>query len=118
MERFSSHLECLRPAPRDLEDFFRKRALRIVAKDRTVSLNSRLYEAPVSLIGKRVVLLYHDHDPSRVEVFFEERSYGFISLLDERVNFRVGRFGNKIEIDSEEKNVGGEKLTFRKEQSS
>ena len=117
MERFSSHLECLRPAPRDLEDFFRKRALRIVAKDRTVSLNCRLYEAPVSLIGKRVVLLYHDHDPARVEVFFDERSYGLISLLDERVNFRVRRSGSKIEIDAEEKTLSGGKLVFSKEES-
>ncbi len=117
MERFSSHLECLRPAPRDLEDFFRKRALRIVAKDRTVSLNSRLYEAPVSLIGKRVVLLYHDHDPSRVEVFFEERSYGFICLLDERVNFRVRRSGSNIEIDAQDKPLSGGKLVFPKEES-
>jgi putative transposase len=117
MERFSSHLECLRPAPRDLEDFFRKRALRIVAKDRTVSLNRRLYEAPVSLIGKRVVLLYHDHDPARVEVFFDERSYGLISLLDERVNFRVRRSGSKIEIDAEEKTLSGGKLVFPKEES-
>jgi len=117
MERFSSHLECLRPTPRDLEDFFRKRALRIVARDRTVSLNSRLYEAPVCLIGKRVALLYHDHDPSRVEVLFEEHSYGFISLLDERVNFRVRRSGSKIEIDTQDKPLGGGKLVFPKEES-
>jgi hypothetical protein len=117
MERFSSHLECLRPTPRDLEDFFRKRALRIVARDRTVSLNSRLYEARVCLIGKRVALLYHDHDPSRVEVLFEEHSYGFISLLDERVNFRVRRSGSKIEIDTQDKPLGGGKLVFPKEES-
>ena len=36
LQRFSAHLECLRPAPPHLEDFFRKRILRIVAKDRTV----------------------------------------------------------------------------------
>ncbi len=47
LERFSSHLECLRPTPSNLEDYFRKRTLRIVAKDRTVALNGRLYEAPL-----------------------------------------------------------------------
>jgi transposase InsO family protein len=118
IERFSSHLECLRPAPATLEDFFRKRAVRIVAKDRTVALNGRLYEAPVSLIGKRVALLYHDHDPARVEVVFEERSYGFIAFLDQRVNFRVRRCHDGIEVQAEEKELGGGKLIFRKEESS
>lgn len=117
MERFSSHLECLRPAPAHLEDFFRKRAVRKVEKDRTVALNSRLYEAPVSLIGKKVALLYHDHDPARVEIFWEERSYGFISLLDQKVNFRVQRGSHRTEIQSEQKNWGGGRLKFRKEES-
>lgn len=117
MERFSSHLECLRPAPPQLEDSFRKRAVRKVEKDRTVALNGRLYEAPVSLIGKKVALLYHEHDPARVEILLEEHSYGFISLLDQRVNFRVHRGSHRTEIQSEEKNWGGGKLQFPKEES-
>ena len=116
LERFSSHLECLRPAPPNLEDFFRKRALRKVEKDRTIALNSRLYEAPVSLIGKKVALLYHEHDPGRVEIFWEERSYGFISLLDQKVNFRVRRNSERTEIQSEDKIWHGGKLMFRKEE--
>ncbi len=117
LERFTAHLECLRPAPPNLEDFFRKRTVRNVAKDRTVALNSRLYEAPLSLIGKKVALLYHDHDPARVEIFFEERSYGFISLLDQRVNFRVRRAHDQIvEIRSEERHPQGGKLIFRREE--
>lgn len=83
-----------------------------------MALNSRLYEAPVALIGKRVALFYHDHDPARVEILFEERSYGFISLLDQRVNFRVRRSHDRIEIQAEEKELGGGKLIFRKEESS
>jgi putative transposase len=118
LERFSSHLECLRPAPTHLEDFFRKRTLRIVAKDRTVSLNGRLYEAPVSLIGKKVALLYHDHDPARVEIFLEEHSHGFITLLDQKVNFRVRRVNAHLEIRSEPKQISTGQLIFRKEQSS
>jgi transposase InsO family protein len=118
LERFSSHLECLRPTPTHLEDFFRKRTLRIVAKDRTVSLNGRLYEAPVSLIGKKVALLYHDHDPARVEIFLEEHSHGFMTLLDQKVNFRVRRVNAHLEIQSEPKPISGGKLIFRKEQPS
>jgi len=117
VQRFSSHLECLRPSPPHLEDFFRKRALRVVAKDRTIALNSRIYEAPISLIGKRVALLYHDHDRARVEVFWEGRSYGFISLLDEKVNFRVRRGSGKIEIQSDIKEPGSGQLNFSKEES-
>lgn len=117
LQRFSSHLECLRPAPPHLEDFFRKRAVRKVEKDRSIALNGRLYEAPVSLIGKTVSLLYHDHDPARVEIFWEERSYGFISLLDQRVNFRVRRNSERTEIQSEDKISGGGKLRFPKEVS-
>jgi len=115
LQRFSAHLECLRPAPPHIEDFFRKRALRKVEKDRTVALNSRLYEAPLSLIGKTVALLFHDHDPARVEIFWEERSYGFISLLNQQVNFRVRRNSERTEIQSEDKISGGGKLNFRKE---
>jgi hypothetical protein len=88
-----------------------------VAKDRSVALNGRLYEAPLCLLGKRVVLWYHDHDPSRVEVFWEDRSYGFLSLLDERVNFRVRRDNHRIvEVQSEGKGSEGGKLSLRKEE--
>jgi len=117
LERFSSHLECLRPVPSNLEDYFRKRTLRIVAKDRTVALNGRLYEAPIALMGKKVALLYHDHDPARVEIFFEEHSYGFITLLDQRVNFRVRRQKQSVEIESETEAIHGGKLVFPKEVS-
>jgi transposase InsO family protein len=115
LERFSSHLECLRPAPPNLEDYFRKRTLRVVARDRTVALNGRLYEAPIALIGKKAALLYHDHDPARVEIFLEEHSYGFLTLLDQRVNFRVRREHQSIEIQSEQKEIHGGKLVFPKE---
>jgi putative transposase len=115
LERFSSHLECLRPSPPNLEDSFRKRTVRIVAKDRAVALNGRLYEAPIALIGKKVALLYHDHDPARVEVFFEERSYGVMTFLDQRVNFRVRRENHRIEIQSEPEAIDGGKLVFPKE---
>ncbi len=117
LERFSSHLECVRPAPPTLEDFFRKRTLRNVAKDRSVALQGRLYEAPLGLLGKRVVLWYHDHDPSRVEVFWEDRSYGFLALLDERVNFRVRRDHHRIvEVHSEGKGSEGGRLSLREEE--
>jgi putative transposase len=114
LKRFSAHLECLRPAPPHLEDFFRKRAVRKVEKDRTVALNGRLYEAPVALIGKTVILFYHEQDPARIEIFLEEHSYGFISLLNQRVNFRVHRANHRTEIQEEERIWSGGKLRFGK----
>jgi len=90
-ERFTAHMECLRAAPRELGDFFRKPARRRVAKDRTITLNGKLYEAPVALIGKQVQLLYHENHPDQVEVLCNQKSYGFLTLLDLHINARVKR---------------------------
>jgi hypothetical protein len=74
--RFTDNMKCLRPAPDNLTDHFRQRVRRKVAKDRTITLNGRLFEAPVALIGQQVELLYHNHRPDQVEVIFKQRSYG------------------------------------------
>jgi transposase InsO family protein len=100
LKRFAASMECIRPAPGDLEDYFRKRARRKAAKDRTVSLNGRLFEAPVPLIGKQLTLLYHDHDPARVEILLEGRSHGFLTPLDLHVNCRVRRLSQRTVLDS------------------
>lgn len=91
LDRYLAHLHLLREAPKGLADYFRVRIIRKVDKDRTVSLGGRLYEAPVHLIGKMVTLLYHEHDPSRVEVFFNNTSSGMLVPLDVNVNCRVRR---------------------------
>lgn len=66
--RFTSNMECLRPAPENLRDYFRKMARRKVAKDRSITFKGKLYEVPVPLIGKQVELLYHDNDPDHIEI--------------------------------------------------
>jgi hypothetical protein len=91
LERYLAHLEALRPAPRDLWDYFRVPARRKVDKDRTVSLGGLLFEAPAGLIGKTVTLLYHKHDPKRVEVLLDENSRGFLTPLNVGINSRVRR---------------------------
>lgn len=93
-KRFTSNLQCLRAAPADLLDHFRQTARRRVAKDRTVVLNGRLYEAPVALIGRQVELLYHAGDPDRVEIRFAQNSYGIVSPVNLYVNCRVKRDRN------------------------
>ena len=89
--RFTSHMQCLRPAPHDLRDHFRIRTRRRVAKDRTIVLNGRLYEAPVPLIGKQVLLLYHENHSERVEALYDNQSYGFLIPVDLHINARVRR---------------------------
>ncbi|MEW6429824.1 MAG: DDE-type integrase/transposase/recombinase [Thermodesulfobacteriota bacterium] len=90
-ERFARHLEMIRPAPHDLEDHFRKEARRRVAKDRTISLEGRLYEAPTRLIGEYVQLLYHPSRPERVEIVHKNTSYGHLLPVDLKVNCTVRR---------------------------
>ena len=92
--RFSRNLSCIRQAPRDLKNHFRKAVYRRVAKDRTVTLDGRLYEAPVVLIGKRILLLYHEKAPARVEALWGQKSHGFLTPVDLNVNCRVKRDRN------------------------
>ena len=102
-KRFTSNMECIRCAPSDLSDHFRKTVLRRVNKDRSVTINNRLYEAPVELIGKRVVLLYHENKPEQVEIRMAEKSFGNLQQVDLHVNCRVKRDKNcQIEIATQE----------------
>jgi len=93
-ERFTAQLQCLRSAPENLRDYFRKVARRKVAKDRSITFNGKLYEAPVPLIGNRVELLYHDHDPDHIEVKWKSKSYGILRPVDLHINCRVKRDDN------------------------
>jgi transposase InsO family protein len=112
LQRFAQHMECLRPAPKDLEDYFRKRARRRVARDRTVALGGRLYEAPVPLIGKQVTLMYHEHDPARVEVLLENRSHGLLRPVNLQVNSRVRRTRGHDLLESTPNPLTGGRLPF------
>jgi putative transposase len=95
-ERFTSNLECIRKAPDDLENHFRKVARRKVANDRSIAFQGRLYEAPVSLIGKRIELLYHENDLDQIEVKSKGKSYGIVRLINLHVNCRVKRDENNM----------------------
>ena len=98
-KRFTSKMECLRVAPDNLRDYFRKTVRRRVNKDRTVVVDCRLYEAPVELIGKRVEILYFEESPEQVEIRFGSTSYGLLRQVDLHVNSRVKRDKNsQIEL--------------------
>jgi transposase InsO family protein len=109
-QRFTSHTECLRTAPENLKDFFRQTTRRRVGKDRTLILNNRLYEGPLSLIGRQVELLYHADSPDQVEIRYNGISYGMAHPVDLHVNCRVKRDKNRntqIKEDSSTRYTGG-----------
>ena len=98
-KRFTSQMQCLRNAPDNLNDYFRKTVRRRVNKDRSLVVDKRLFEAPVALIGRRVEILYHEHTPEQVEIRSEGKSYGLLRQLDVHVNSRVRRDkNNQIEL--------------------
>ena len=104
-------MECLRATPENLTDHFRTIARRRVAKDRTVTLDGYLFEAPVKLIGQRVDLLYHKDSPKTVEVRWQQKSYGYLSPVDLKVNCRVKRDKNRqAQISSESNKPAGGKI--------
>jgi len=109
-KRFTSHVECLRAAPSNLADHFRQCARRRVAKDRTITLNGRLFEAPVPLIGRQVELLYHPEAVNKVEIRYQSLSYGMAVPVDVHVNCRIRRDKNSnasIEQDKPSTYRGG-----------
>jgi len=91
LARYLAHLHLLRSAPKNIRDYFRMPARRKVDKDRTVTLNGKLYEAPVGLIGRTVTLLYDPKDAQRVEILLEEESQGFLTPLNAGINSRIKR---------------------------
>lgn len=90
-ERYRKNLECVRPAPQNLDDYFRLIEYRRVKKDRSFQLSGLLFEAPVVLIDKKVELRFSRGEPTKVEIFFNNQSFGFAVILDANVNARVGR---------------------------
>lgn len=111
-KRFTSAMECIRVAPPDLKDHFRKTARRKVAKDRTITLNGSMFEAPVALIGRHVDVKYHEETPKKAEVIYKNKSYGFLTPVDLSVNCRVKRdkWRNDIHIFPEASDYKGGQL--------
>lgn len=111
LDRFTSRMECLRASPEDLKDHFRMIARRRVGKDRTITLDGNLFEAPVKLIGQRVDLLYHKDSPKSIEVHWQQKSYGYLTVVDLNVNCRVKRDkNNQAQISSESYTPTGGKI--------
>jgi putative transposase len=89
--RYRRNLECIRPAPLNILDYFRTIEFRRVKKDRSFQLGGILFEAPVVLIDKKIETRYHKEDPLCVEVFFNNQSFGKASVINPNVNSKIGR---------------------------
>ncbi len=90
-QRYRRDLSCVRPAPERLLDYFRRHEYRRVKKDRTVQVQSRVFEVPVKLIDRTVELYFHDDTPEDVEVMYQGLSFGRAVPLSVTVNAKVGR---------------------------
>jgi hypothetical protein len=122
LNRYIKHLQRIKQAPENLIEYFRKRIIRKVDRDRTVSLMGKVYEAPVELTEKNVSLLYHESELDKIEVFYNNTSYGFLVPLNTHINSRVKRkhFTDIVsehipETHSENTNYCGGKLFNREE---
>ncbi len=112
-KRFTSAMECIRTAPPELKDHFRKTVRRKVAKDRTITINGTMFEAPVPLIGRHVDIKYHEDTPLKAEVIYKSKSYGYLTPVDLSVNCRVKRHRwneNEIRIFPESSEYKGGQL--------
>ena len=65
LDRFLDDQALVRAAPEDLEKLLRMKVRRKVGRDRTVRLQSRLYETPDGYASETVEVLFDPYDPSR-----------------------------------------------------
>lgn len=93
-KRFTAKLECVRAAPRDLKDHFRLILRRRVNKDRTIMVQNKLFEAPATLVGERVEVLFHESSPEEIEVKWKQKSYGYLTAVDLHINSGIKRDKN------------------------
>ena len=85
----------------ELDEIFLFEARRLVHKDRTVSLNGRLYEVDPLLVGQRVVLRYDpDAPPTRpLDVVHDGKPAGKATRLDAYANTAVKRVHHTKQIE-------------------
>ncbi len=85
----------------DLDDLFLREVGRRVNKDRTVSLDNRLYEVAAELVGRRVTLRFDPHRPQQpLRVVVDGEDAGFAWPLDPHANARARRIAFRA-IDDE-----------------
>jgi transposase InsO family protein len=89
--RYRAGLQCVRPAPARLLEYFRQIEFRRVKKDRTIRLMGHMFEVPVNLIDRQVELRFHPEDLSQIEVYFQNKSHGMATIVNPHINSKIGR---------------------------
>jgi putative transposase len=86
--RWQRDIEQVRQLPpaTDLRRVFFHRVDRLVRRDSTFLLQSRYFEAPPHLAGKRIEVRFDPLDPAQLEIYCEGKSEGVARLVDAVVN--------------------------------
>jgi putative transposase len=86
--RWQRDIEQVRQLPpaTDLRRVFFHRVDRLVRRDSTFLLQSRFFEAPPHLAGKRIEVRFDPLDPAQLEIYCEGKSEGVARLVDAVVN--------------------------------
>ena len=104
IERFLEDAERIRPAPEDLDRLMRMKCERRVARDRTVRLDGRIYEAPDGFAGEKVEVLYDPYDPTRPVHLrrFGEADEHRLQHLDRETNAQLRRLPREARAPDED----------------
>ena len=96
LDRFLEDRALTRPAPEDLDALMRMKVTRKINRDRTIKLDTRLYEAPDGFAGEVVEVRYDPYDPARPVHFVRrgETREILVRRLDLHGNAKIvrGRF--------------------------
>jgi putative transposase len=93
----------------NLEKVYMHETTRKVYKDRTFTLHGKLYEAPVSLIGKKISVFYDPHPPiKQVFVYSNGNLIDEAKLVDTYANSKIRRNTANHQISTNENgNISG-----------
>ena len=117
VQKYTADMASIRPAPPNIESFFREKEDRVVRRDRTVQLGGKFYEVPQGLIGKKVELRFFADERDKIEVFLQQNSYGFVRLMDGYMNASLGRDLASSGGRADEKKSDAEIIIYTKERS-
>jgi hypothetical protein len=103
LDRFVQDEVLVRPAPDDLDALMRMRLPRKVARDRTIHVQGRIYEAPDGFAGETVTVLFDPYDPFRPAHMVRKGESTEIPLrkLDLHVNATLRRLPREVEETTE-----------------
>lgn len=65
-------------------------------------VQNKLFEAPATLVGERVEVLFHESSPEEIEVKWKQKSYGYLTAVDLHINSSIKRDkNNDLELTGE-----------------